>query len=205
MRYGRYNHQGYFGESFVRVLASAAGLVAGKQDIDVTAVDFSFDFPGSRGTTRYPKIEAQVKSWSSPAGSADMWHYGMTVDHFNDLAGPGYHVPRYLSLQSGQWYLGLRGAEQRQYCLGREDSGVVEQSFVHIADLLDVEAAVRQPLRLDAAPAPAAQHQQRVQHPQHGPVVDADLTEPRVPARVERGPDGGRPHQAGVEGVGAQL
>ena len=28
MRYGRYNHQGYFGESFVRVLASAAGLVA---------------------------------------------------------------------------------------------------------------------------------------------------------------------------------
>ncbi len=50
MRYGRYNHQGYFGESFVRVLASAAGLVAGKQDIDVTGVDFSFDFPGSRGT-----------------------------------------------------------------------------------------------------------------------------------------------------------
>jgi len=98
MRYGRYNHQGYFGESFVRVLASAAGLVAGKQDIDVTGVDFSFDFPGSRGTTRYPKIEAQVKSWSSPAGSADMWHYGMTVDHFNDLAGPGYHVPRYLFL-----------------------------------------------------------------------------------------------------------
>ena len=41
MRYGRYNHQGYFGESFVRVLASAAGLVAGKQDIDVTGVDFS--------------------------------------------------------------------------------------------------------------------------------------------------------------------
>jgi hypothetical protein len=27
-----------------------------------------------------------------------MWHYGMTVDHFNDLAGPGYHVPRYLFL-----------------------------------------------------------------------------------------------------------
>lgn len=98
MRYGRYNHQGYFGECFVRVLASAAGLVAGKLDVDVTGVDFSIDFPGSRGTTRYPKIEAQVKSWSSPTGSPDMWHYEMTVDHFNDLAGPGYHVPRYLFL-----------------------------------------------------------------------------------------------------------
>ncbi|GAA4693950.1 DUF4365 domain-containing protein [Phytohabitans rumicis] len=98
MRYGRYNWQGYFGESFVRVLASAAGLVAGKQDIDVTGVDFSIDFPGSRGTTRYPKIEVQVKSWSNPAGSADAWHYQMTADHFNDLAGPGFQVPRYLFL-----------------------------------------------------------------------------------------------------------
>jgi len=98
MKYGRYNQQGYFGESFVRVLASAAGLVAGKQDLDVTGVDFSFDSLGSRGTTRYPKIEAQVKSWSSSTGSADMWHYEMSVDHFNDLAGPGYQVPRYLFL-----------------------------------------------------------------------------------------------------------
>ena len=31
MSYGKYNHQGYFGESFVRVLASAAGLIAGQQ------------------------------------------------------------------------------------------------------------------------------------------------------------------------------
>lgn len=96
MRYGRYNVQGYFGECFVRVLASAAGLVAGKLDVDVTGVDFSFDFPGSRGTTRYPKIEAQVKSWSHPGGTADMWHYEMTVNHFNELAGTGFGVPRYL-------------------------------------------------------------------------------------------------------------
>jgi hypothetical protein len=98
MRYGRYNHQGYFGESFVRVLASAAGLIAGQKDVDVTGVDFSIELPGSRGTTRYPKIEAQVKSWSSPTGSVDMWHYEMRVDHFNDLAGGAFQVPRYLFL-----------------------------------------------------------------------------------------------------------
>jgi Domain of unknown function (DUF4365) len=98
MKYGRYNHQGYFGECFVRVLASAAGLIAGKQDVDVTGVDFTIDYPGKRGTTRYPKIEAQVKSWSNAAGTPDAWHYPMEVNQYNELAGPGFQVPRYLFL-----------------------------------------------------------------------------------------------------------
>jgi hypothetical protein len=98
MGYGRYNHQGYFGESFVRVLASAAGLVAGTQDVDVTGVDFSIDLPGDGGTVRYPKIEVQVKSWSNPRGTDDAWHYPMDVRNFNDLAGDDFIVRRYLFL-----------------------------------------------------------------------------------------------------------
>ncbi|GAA0804533.1 DUF4365 domain-containing protein [Spirilliplanes yamanashiensis] len=98
MSYGKYNHQGYFGECFVRVLASAAGLIAGQQDIDHTGVDFSIDFPGARGTARFPKIEAQVKSWSSPRGNDLHWHYTMDVANYNNLAGPGFSVPRYLFL-----------------------------------------------------------------------------------------------------------
>jgi hypothetical protein len=98
MSYGKYNHQGYFGESFVRVLASAAGLIAGQQDVDHTGVDFSIDFPGVRGTVRFPKIEAQVKSWSSPKGTDLHWHYPMNVDHYNNLAGEGFAVSRYLFL-----------------------------------------------------------------------------------------------------------
>jgi hypothetical protein len=98
MSYGRYNHQGYFGESFVRVLVSAAGLVAGKQDVDHTGVDFSIDFPGVRGTARFPKIEAQVKSWSSPRGSEHAWHYTMDIDHYNNLAGADFSVRRFLFL-----------------------------------------------------------------------------------------------------------
>ncbi|MEV4620511.1 DUF4365 domain-containing protein [Asanoa sp. NPDC049573] len=98
MSYGKYNHQGYFGESFVRVLASAAGLIAGQQDLDHTGVDFSIDFPGTRGTARFPKIEAQVKSWSSPKGSDRHWHYPMDVRHYNNLAGEGFAVSRYLFL-----------------------------------------------------------------------------------------------------------
>ena len=98
MGYGRYNLQGYFGESFVRVLASAAGLIASKEDVDVMGVDFSFGYPGSRGTTRFPKIEVQVKSWSRAAGPVDAWHYPMRVAHYNDLAGDDYCVPRFLFL-----------------------------------------------------------------------------------------------------------
>jgi hypothetical protein len=98
MGYGRSNLQGYFGESFVRVLASAAGLIAGKEDLDMMGVDFTLGYPGSRGTTRFPKIEVQVKSWSRPAGPADAWHYPMKIAHYNNLAGDGYCVPRYLFL-----------------------------------------------------------------------------------------------------------
>ncbi|MFG1610907.1 DUF4365 domain-containing protein [Actinoplanes sp. NPDC049265] len=98
MSYAKYNHQGYFGESFVRVLASAAGLIAGQQDLDHTGVDFSIDFPGIRGTVRFPKIEAQVKSWSSPKGTDLHWQYPMKVDHYNNIAGEGFAVSRYLFL-----------------------------------------------------------------------------------------------------------
>jgi hypothetical protein len=98
MSYGHYNHQGYFGESFVRVLVSAAGLIAGQQDVDHTGVDFSIDFPGVRGTARFPKIEAQVKSWSSPKGSDHAWHYTMDVEHYNNIAGADFSVRRFLFL-----------------------------------------------------------------------------------------------------------
>jgi hypothetical protein len=98
MGYGRSNLQGYFGESFVRVLASAAGLIASKEDLDVMGVDFTLGLPASRGTTRFPKIEVQVKSWSRAAGPAEAWHYPMRAAHYNDLAGAGYCVPRYLFL-----------------------------------------------------------------------------------------------------------
>jgi len=98
MTYTKYNHQGYFGESFVRVLVSAAGLIAGQQDVDHTGVDFSIDFPGARGTARFPKIEVQVKSWSSPKGTELHWHYSMDVNNYNNLAGEGFAIPRYLFL-----------------------------------------------------------------------------------------------------------
>lgn len=54
------------------------------------------------------------------------------------------------------------------------DGGVVEQALVDVADLLDVQGPVRQPLGLGRAGAAAlaAQHLEGVEQVQDGPVVD---------------------------------
>jgi Domain of unknown function (DUF4365) len=89
------NHQGWYGESFVQVLAAAAGLQCSPLTPDCTGVDY--DISGTqelRGD--FPCMKVQVKSWSAPKGSDDAWHYGgLTEKRFNALAGPR-RLPRFL-------------------------------------------------------------------------------------------------------------
>jgi hypothetical protein len=95
----RNNHQGKFGEDYVRVLASAAGLIISTQDKDTDGIDLSLKLPARMGTTAYPVIEVQVKSWSRPLNSAGAWRFGgLNEVQFNKLAGNDYLVPRYLFL-----------------------------------------------------------------------------------------------------------
>src|SRR5947208_1796380 len=91
-------YQGYYGEAFVRALAASAGLIVSRPDLDVTGEDFSIGYPGMRGSLRHPRIEVQVKSWSNPGGSLATWRYRMRVEHFNELAGDMFYLPRYLFL-----------------------------------------------------------------------------------------------------------
>jgi hypothetical protein len=92
-------HQGKFGEDYVRVLASAAGLVVLKEDLDVTGVDLGFRAKGRPGRVHHPMIEAQVKTWSRPEQRNGHLHYrGLNEWQFNQLAGPDFAVPRYLFL-----------------------------------------------------------------------------------------------------------
>lgn len=91
-------HQGLHGEGYVFALASAAGLVVSRPGIDLDTVDWIVSSPGPMGTARSPKIELQVKSCSDPVGSADSWTYRLKRKHFNNLAGPGFVIPRYLVL-----------------------------------------------------------------------------------------------------------
>jgi Domain of unknown function (DUF4365) len=90
-------HQGKFGEDYVRVLASAAGLVVQNDDIDVDGVDLGLKFPGRVGPRSSPAIEVQVKTWSAPRVVDGRYAYpGLTERGFNRLAGDDYTVPRFL-------------------------------------------------------------------------------------------------------------
>lgn len=90
-------HQGKFGEDYVRVLASAAGLLVLKDDLDVDGIDLGFRATGQYGRVFSPTIEAQVKTWSAPSVSCGQLIYrGLTEWQFNKLAGPGFTVPRFL-------------------------------------------------------------------------------------------------------------
>ncbi|MGD0557880.1 MAG: DUF4365 domain-containing protein [Streptosporangiaceae bacterium] len=93
------NHQGKFGQDYIRVLASAAGLLVYTPDLDYDGVDLLLRWPGRVGPAASPAIDVQVKSWSNPRKSDGTWHFaGLNEQQFNKLAGSAYTVPRYLFL-----------------------------------------------------------------------------------------------------------
>jgi len=93
------NLQGKFGEDYIRVLASAAGLLVYTPDKDYDGVDFLLRWPGRVGPAASPAIDVQVKSWSRPRKSGGIWRFdGLTEKQFNKLAGRDFIVPRYLFL-----------------------------------------------------------------------------------------------------------
>lgn len=90
-------HQGKFGEDYVRVLASAAGLIVLKEDIDAAGVDLGFRARGEYAKARFPTIEAQVKTCSAPEiHSGILVFRGLDEAQFNMLAGSDFTVPRFL-------------------------------------------------------------------------------------------------------------
>lgn len=90
-------HQGKFGEDYVRVLASAAGLLVLKDDLDADGIDLGFRATGRYGRVYSPTIEAQIKTWSNPSGSSGYLIYrGLNEWQFNRLAGPDFAIPRFL-------------------------------------------------------------------------------------------------------------
>ena len=90
------NHRGKFGEDYVRVLASAAGLTVYKDDIDHDGVDLGIRLPNPRRSWSRA-IEVQVKTTSAPVWrGAQLVFDGLDQRQYNRLAGPHYTVPRYL-------------------------------------------------------------------------------------------------------------
>lgn len=93
------NHQGKFGEDYVRALASAAGLLTYDFDLDHDGIDLGIRYPGRIHGVASPGVEVQIKS-SSQGGivpSASEWRFnGLNEVQFNRLAGDDFTVPRFL-------------------------------------------------------------------------------------------------------------
>ncbi|GAA1717716.1 DUF4365 domain-containing protein [Nonomuraea bangladeshensis] len=93
------NHQGKFAEDYVRVLASAAGLLVYQDDLDHDGIDLGFRYPGRTGHISSPAIEVQIKSWSDPRSKGAVLHYGgLNEVQYNKLVDGPFLVPRYLFL-----------------------------------------------------------------------------------------------------------
>jgi hypothetical protein len=92
-------HQGQFGEDYVRVLATAAGLTVASCNLDVDGIDLQITLPDDVGSVRSPRIEVQVKTASRLQPVDGVFAFdGLNGWQFNKLAGPGFMVPRYLFL-----------------------------------------------------------------------------------------------------------
>lgn len=93
--------QGHFAEGLVWALACAAGLNPGKRSLDVDGVDIQIGYPGKTRTTRYPLIEAQIKSCCNPSYVNECFSYPIPVKNYNDLVGEvgrDFPMRRYLFL-----------------------------------------------------------------------------------------------------------
>ncbi|GAB2861586.1 hypothetical protein GCM10022221_71650 [Actinocorallia aurea] len=93
------NRQGKFAEDYVRVLASAAGLLVYTYDLDLDGIDLGLRYSGRAGKVASPAIEVQVKSWSRPrVGEGRLVYDGLDEVQFNKLVDGPFSVPRYLFL-----------------------------------------------------------------------------------------------------------
>ncbi|WP_433593555.1 DUF4365 domain-containing protein [Nocardia sp. CA-145437] len=93
------NHQGKFGADYIRVLASAAGLIWSQDDVDLDGVDLCLKAPGRTPRGFSPRIEVQVKTVAKLQvrhGSIDFDN--LDQSQYNKLAGQDFTVPRYLFL-----------------------------------------------------------------------------------------------------------
>ncbi|AYF77636.1 DUF4365 domain-containing protein [Nocardia yunnanensis] len=95
------NQQGQFGADYVRVLASAAGLIWSQDVVDMDGVDLCLKLPGRTARGFSPRIDVQVKT-SVRLVNRDGWvlFNGLKEPQFNRLAGPDFSVPRYLFVVS---------------------------------------------------------------------------------------------------------
>lgn len=93
-------HQGLHGEGFIQALANAGGFTTSRMNLDLEGVDLQIAHPGAQGTSRSPRVEIQVKTSASPEIRDGAIRHRLQMAHFNNLAGEGFQIPRFLAVVS---------------------------------------------------------------------------------------------------------
>ncbi|WP_308104649.1 DUF4365 domain-containing protein [Actinocorallia sp. API 0066] len=128
--------QGKFAEDYVRVVASAAGLLVYKYDLDVDGIDLGFRYSGRVGMVASPAIEVQVKSWSRPRVEGGAFVYdGLDEVQYNKLVDGPFSVPRYL-------FLVVVPSEREEYTRFETD-GMKLRQLAYFTDLRGERAVAR--------------------------------------------------------------
>jgi hypothetical protein len=92
--------QAQFSLAYVHAIAATAGISCQVTSVDIDGVDVILGADGSKGLLRYPKLEAQVKSWTKPTERAGSFRYPLKLRNYETLRIPNEQVsvPRILVL-----------------------------------------------------------------------------------------------------------
>jgi hypothetical protein len=85
--------------AFVQAVAAVAGFAHYLMSVDDDSVDIGFARRGARGTTRAPRVEAQLKCWGQGALTRDVG-FPLKRKNYDDLRAADLAVPRILIVLS---------------------------------------------------------------------------------------------------------
>lgn len=90
------NQKEQFSIAYVRAIASVAGFVISRQEVDEDSVDLTMSARGTSGTYRSPKLDIQLKCTARDLVHGDFLHFPLPRKNYEELRGSRFLVPRIL-------------------------------------------------------------------------------------------------------------
>jgi Domain of unknown function (DUF4365) len=107
----RTNWQERFSLAYLHAIAATAGITCQQMGEDIDGIDVQLGAEGSRGVLRFPKLEAQLKSWTRPVERDRHFRYRLKVRNYeylripnNDLAVPRILVLVVMPRSAADWF-----------------------------------------------------------------------------------------------------
>jgi hypothetical protein len=96
----RTNWQERFSLAYLHAIAATAGVTCQEMGEDIDGIDVQLGAEGSKGVIRFPKLEAQLKSWTQPVERNGRFRYRLKLRNYEYLRIPNSElaVPRILVL-----------------------------------------------------------------------------------------------------------